>query len=110
MAKKEAKVKMRKIDIRSFKQERGDIVIDYPMKQNLKNMLMFRISGSELYDRIATANKIMVAEKFVHFSEEEWSKLEQAIRAFPACTSNDEELVKRVLEAEKVEMEEKKEG
>ena len=102
------KTKMRKIDIGKFKYKRGNTTLDYPMRQNLKDMLMFRVSGGTLYDRIPIGNKIMLSDNHVLLTEEEWKKLEQAIRAFPNCTSNDEELIKRVFEAEKVEVEERK--
>lgn len=103
-------IEMRKIDLRPYfnVERRTGLRIPYNVKQMLVDILFFRISGEVLYGRIPLADKIRTSNDFVHLEESEYMTLREGIAKFSSCSSNDEELVKRVFDAEKVEMKEKK--
>lgn len=105
-----SEIEMRKIDLRPYLIMRIDQKIPYDVKQMLVNILFFRISGDVLYSRIPVADKIRTSDDFVCLEESEYKMLKEGVGKFPSFGSNDEKLVKRIFEAEKVEMEEKKEA
>jgi hypothetical protein len=85
--------------------------IPYIMKDSLVELLFARelnISGPELLERDDLARKIMAADGHVLLEEAEWGKFNDACANLTHFGKPDIEMVRRVMKAEAVEVEEKK--
>lgn len=85
--------------------------IPYIMKDSMVELLFSRdlnISGPELLERDDLARKIMAADGHVLLEEAEWGKLNDACANLSHFGKPDIEMVRRVMKAEPVEVEEKK--
>lgn len=91
---------------------RGSIVRDYDVKGSMINVLFtLRISGREAWEkRDPLAKKIKIHDGEVLLEADEYAMLLKAFEGFQGAGRNEEELLKRIFEAEEVEMEEKKEA
>ncbi len=106
---------MRKIDVTSYKLKvhtpEGDKEIDYDTKTFLIAALLhpqLRLTGKDVLERGPLMNKIEQCDGTLLVEEADYLKLKQAFETVQGFTINDMTLVKRVLEAKKVEIEEKK--
>jgi len=90
---------------------RSPIMQDYDVKGSMINVLFtLRISGKEAWEkRDPLAKKIKSHDGHVFLETDEYAMLLRAFEQFQGAGKNEEELLKRVFEAEEVEMEEKKE-
>ena len=105
---------MRKIDVTPYKLQahmpEGTKEIDYDAKNMLIAVILhpqLRLTGRELLARGNLTDKIEQCDGTLLVEEADYSKMKQAFETVRGFTLNDMELVKRVLEAEKVEVEEK---
>lgn len=94
------------------KREKGDtITIRYSVKDSLLVMLFhpdLRIQAKELLDRDKLAHRLdECKEKFILLEETEYSMIKRAVDTISGYGRNDVELVRRVLDAETVEVQEK---
>jgi len=109
---------MRKIslvgyDIPAIDQETGkETTRPYEIKTVLINLLFhpeLKLGGRELLQTQKVATRIEECkEDYILLEETEYSKIKQAIESIKGFSKYDVELVERVLEAEFVEVEEKK--
>ena len=84
---------------------------DYNFKDSLIFLMFQRelqLAGKGLLEQNILAEKILKAEKEIILEEVDYSKLKKAIESFKGATRNEVELVRRVLECPKIEVEEKK--
>ena len=109
---------MRKIDVRNY-----DVVIPVPdgedktdfyrVKESLEMCLlhpMLRLDGRELLVRGKIVDKISAADGTLMLEDEEYKKLKSAFETVTGFSKNDMEIVRRVLEAEEIEVAETKKG
>lgn len=84
----------------------------YEVKDALVEILFARclgLSGAEILKRDDLAHKIMdCADGKVLLEEEEWNKFVTAVNTVKGLGRTDVELVRRIIEAPKIEVEEKK--
>lgn len=108
---------MRKIDLSDYsahvRDEKGEWTdLPYEVKDSMVEILMARelqLSGRELLSRDDLARKIRnCANSNVLLEEEEWNKIVTAVETVKGLGRTDVEFVRRVLEAEKIEVEAKK--
>ena len=89
-----------------------DIQFPYPTKDSLLTMMFDRglgLNGAELIKQQALALKIEACkEGEILLEEEEWERLFTAINTVKGLGRNDHTLIKRITEAEEVEVETKK--
>ena len=101
---------MHKIDVSSYpidvKLPTGEMKnVPYGVKEMLVGVLLhpsLQISGAELYSRMPIADKIKKADGEVLLEEDEYAKLNAAVNTIQGFGMNDNELVRRVIEAEEV--------
>jgi hypothetical protein len=112
-------VKARKISVKPYQVEgllengsRG--MISYQVKKSLGDIILapqLRLNGLNLLRNSKIADKIISCEdEFVLLESTEYAILKEAVNDLAVFGKNDVELVKRVLEAEEVAVEEKKGG
>lgn len=108
---------MRQIDLSNYsvrvRDEKGMwIDLPYEVKDSIIEMLFARdlqLSGRELLKRDELARKLSAcADGNVLLEEEEWNKLVMAVETVKGLGRPDVELVHRILEAPKIEVEAKK--
>ena len=108
---------MRKINTKNYTvdvKEPGTnklIPLPYEVKELLVGVLMhpsLQIAGAELYKRMPIADKIKKADGEVLLEEEEYAKLLDAVNRIQGFGMNDSELVRRVIEAKEIPVEESK--
>ena len=87
----------------------GPIMQDYDVKGSIINVLFtLRVSGKEAWEkRDPLAKKLKVHNGHILLETDEYEMLLKAFEQFQGAGKNEEELLKRVFEAEEVEMEEK---
>lgn len=103
---------MHKINVSSYpinvKTPAGDMLnVDYNVKEMLVGVLLhpsLGLTGLELYNRTPLADKIKKADGFLLLEEDEYNKLLGAVKSIKGFGMNDGELVKRVIEAEEVDV------
>ena len=102
---------MHKINIETYEMEvklpSGEMTkLPYEMKETLVGVLLhpaLNITGAELYTRMPIADKIKKADDgSVLLEDEEYNKLLSAVNTIKGFGMNDSEMVRRVIEAEKV--------
>ena len=108
---------MRKVVISDYKvkarsQETGEVVeAPYNVKESVISVLFLpslQLQAKELLERDKLANKINdTSDGFVLLEDAEFAKLEAAVNTHKGFSKNDVEFVRRVLEAETVEVAEK---
>lgn len=87
------------------------VMIPYQTKYSIIELLFARdlnISGVDLLERDDLANKIRGSNGEVLLEEAEWGKLNDACTLLTHFSKPDVEMVRRIMKAEKVEVEEKK--
>lgn len=108
---------MRRIDLSNYsvrvRDDKGKWTgLPYEVKDSMIELLLsreLRLSGRELLDRDDLAKKIRdCPDGSILLEEGEWNKLVQSAETITGLGRPDVELVRRILEAEKVEVEEKK--
>ena len=85
--------------------------VPYDVKEALNSIIFhpeLKLGGREIILRGKLAEKIDKAEKEILLEETDYSKLKQAFETVKGFSKNEVELCKRVLEAELIEVEEKK--
>lgn len=89
---------------------RGLVVNDYNVKESILNILfMLRVSGREAWEkRDPLADKIKIHNGHVLLERDEYAMLLKAFEQFQGAGKNEQELLRRVFEAEEVVIEEKK--
>lgn len=106
---------MHKIDVSSYKVEVKDlatsqpVTIDYEVKEMLVGILLhptLQMTGAEMYARMPIADKIKSADGEVLLEDNEYSKLLDAVNRIKGFGMNDRELVKRVIDARGVAVQE----
>ena len=106
---------MRKINLENYmleaRNEKNEIVnMPYDVKGSLIGVLFhpeLKLSGRELLLRDKLANKINDTESEILLEETDYSKVKLAVESINGYTRNDVEFVRRVLEAEEIEVKEK---
>ena len=106
---------MRKINLENYmleaRNEKNEIVkMPYDVKSSLIGVLFhpeLKLSGRELLLRDKLANKINDTESEILLEETDFLKIKMAIESIDGYTRNDVEFVRRVLEAEEIEVKEK---
>jgi len=101
---------MHKIDVSSYpirvKLPTGEMEsVQYGVKEMLVGVLLhpsLQIAGAELYKRMPIADKIKKADDTLLLEDDEYAKLLDAVNRIQGFGMNDAELVKRVIDAEKV--------
>lgn len=97
------------IEIRN---EKGEIAkAPYDVKTSLTSVLLspiLQLDGRELLMRGKIVDRIEAADGHILLETADYSKLKKAFETVKGFSKNDIELVRRVLEAENVEVEEKK--
>ena len=108
---------MRQIDLASYsvrvRDEKGEWVdLPYMVKDSMVEILFSRdlqLSGRELLKRDELAHKISgCTDSKALLEEEEWNKFVMAVETIKGLGRPDVELVRRILEAPKIEVEAKK--
>lgn len=85
--------------------------LPYNVKGSLAGILFhpdLKIGGQELLLRGKLAEKIEIAENEILIEDSDYAKLKKAVETITGYIQNDIEFVKRVLEAEEVEVTEKR--
>jgi len=113
--------KMRKLIIKDYNvdgmDEQGTIItIPYNVRRSIDNVMLAsgpmtsqQLSGSDLLRNARISQKItMCKEGFILLEESEYQIMRQSFESFKGYGRNEVELVRRVYEAEKVEVQEKK--
>lgn len=107
---------MRKIAISDYKvkakNETGETIeAPYNVKESLVSVLFqpeLQLSATQLLEQNKLANKINdTKDGFVLLEDADYDKLKLALDAVKGLTRNDVEFVKRILEAEQVNVKEK---
>lgn len=107
---------MRRIDLSNYtvtlRKEDGESTdLPYQMKDSTIEVLFARelqLSGRELLARDDLARKIRdCPDGSILLEEQEWNKLVQAVTTVTGLSQQDVQLVRRILEAPEVEVEEK---
>lgn len=108
---------MRQINLSDYsvrlRDEKGEYKdVPYDVKDVMIEILLSRslgLSGAEILKRDGLAHKIMdCTDGMVLLEEDEWDKFVTAINTVKGLGRDDVELVRRILEAEKIEVEPKK--
>ena len=108
---------MRQVDLSDYsvrvRDEKGEWTnLPYEVKDSMIELLMARelqLTGREILARDDIARKIRdCTDSHVLLEEEEWSKLIVAIDTIRGLGRPDVELIRRITEAQKIEVEEKK--
>jgi len=106
---------MRKINLVNYmvqvRTQEGIQEVPYDVKEALNSIIFhpeLKLGGREIILRGKLAEKIDKAEKEILLEETDYSKLKQAFETVKGFSKNEVELCKRVLEAELIEVEEKK--
>lgn len=107
---------MRQIDVSNYsvrvRGEEGEWTdLPYEVKDSMIEVLLARdqqLSGPGLLKRNDLARKVMAADGVVLLEETEWDELVTAFSTVKGLGRPDVELVRRVLEAQKIEVETKK--
>jgi len=91
---------------------KGKIEQEYAVKDSMISILFtLKVPGKEAWEkRDPLANKIKSHDGKVILDPEEYAMLLRAFEQFQGAGKNEEELLKRVFEAEEIEVEEKKRG
>lgn len=105
---------MRKIDISSYpiqiKTPTGEpLDIQYDMKEMLVGLLLHTslgLTGQEIYKRTPIADKIKNADGEVLLEEDEYAKILGAVNTVKGFGMNDREMVRRIIDAKEVAVEE----
>lgn len=85
-------------------------IIPYNIKNSIINILFhpdLNLDGVELLLRDKLANKIEKAENEILLEETDYLKIKTAVETITGYNRNDIEFVRRILEAEKIEVVEK---
>lgn len=106
---------MRKIDLSKYEvvvpSADGQAKTDfYDVKESLSMCLThpsLQLDGRELLKRSKIIDKIEAADGTLMLEEAEYDKVKQAFETIKGFSKNDMELVRRVLEAEEIEVKEK---
>ncbi|GAH92922.1 unnamed protein product [marine sediment metagenome] len=106
---------MRKIDVTSYKlkvqmPKGGTKEVDYDAKTFLIAALLhpqLRLTGKDVLERGPLMDKIEQCDGTLLVEEADYLKLKQAFETVQGFTLNDMTLVKRVLEAKQIDVEEK---
>lgn len=109
---------MRRVNLESYTIQLRDrdsgeqVEAPYDVKTSLINVLFhpdLELQATELLERDKLAHKILdCSNGFVLLEDAEYGKLEDSLEVCKGLTRNDVEFVKRIREAEQVEVEEKK--
>ena len=106
---------MRKINLVNYmvqmRTAEGITEMPYDVKEALSNIIFhpeLKLGGREIILRGKLAEKIEKAGKEIILEETDYSKIKQAFETIKGFTKNELELCTRVLEAELIEVEEKK--
>ena len=107
---------MRKLSLKNYKvevmTEKGTEFIDYQVVQSLINVLFhpeLQLGGMALLEQNELAGKILVNDgKEILLEDSEYAKVKQPFDIIKGFGKNDVELVRRILQAETVEVAEKK--
>ena len=108
---------MRKIDVSNYpiqiKTPTGEMHdIQYAVKEMLVGVLLhsaLRLTGQEVYNRMPIADKIKkhdLSKGKLLLEEDDYSKLLSAVKTIQGFGMNDAEMVRRVIEAEEVAVQE----
>ncbi|MBA7499968.1 hypothetical protein ES703_35376 [subsurface metagenome] len=93
-------------------EESGMVDVPYHFKESMIELLFARdneLNGMELLERDKLAHKIYdCSDGIVLLEENEWGKFCNALEAVKGLGRSDVEFVRRILKAEKVEVEAKK--
>ena len=107
---------MRKIDLTQYKVKvptpDGSTEIDYNVKESLQACLFhpaLKLDGREVLKRGKLSDKIEEADGSILLEEEDYRKVKQAFETIEGFQKADIELCRRVLECDKIEVEEKAE-
>ena len=88
-----------------------DVTAPYHVKDSILNLMFIRdlqLSGAELVKQNVLAMKLeQCKDSEILLEDEEYQRIKKAIDTFRGFSRNDVELVRRVNEAEKVEVEQK---
>jgi len=88
-----------------------DAEFPYPVKDSILNLLFvpaLQLNGAELVKQNVLAMKLeQCKEDNILLEDEEYNRIKKAIDTFKGFGKNDVELVERINEAEKVEVEQK---
>lgn len=98
---------MRKINLENYSMIVDEQPTPYGVKGSLIMCLLhpsLQLSGRELLLRNKIGEKIENAEEFVLLEDAEYAKLESAFETVTGFSQNDVELVRRVFEAESIEV------
>lgn len=103
---------MREINLENYKiKDREGQEVDYPVKDVLLDMLYhpeLKLNGRGILERNDLAkNLVDCKEKVLLLEEGDYVKLKQAFEIITGFSKNDVELVKRVLNAQEVEVKKK---
>ncbi len=110
---------MKKINLKNYevegKDEKGDLVkAPYEVKGSMVSILYhpdLKLGGRDLLLAHKLADKIESCKKnFILLEEIDYQKLKKAVDTATGFSKHDVEFVKRILEAEDVEVEEKDKG
>jgi len=100
----------RKVDLRDYDVTLPDErVVPYHVRNSLCEILMnpgLKLNGPDLLKRNAVGQKILDATDSVLLEGGEWNLLVSGVEACQGLGRNDVELVKRIMEAEVVEVDE----
>lgn len=91
--------------------EPATVDIPYRVKDSLIEILFARdnqLGGREILERDKLAHKILESDGVVMLEEADWQKMVAAIEAVKGLGRTDVELVHRILDAEQIEVEEKR--
>lgn len=107
-------MKMRKIELQNYlvklTRENGEVESKpYNVKESIISCFLhpaLKLTGRELLLRGKLTKQIEEANGSILIEEENYRKLKQAFERIEGFTRNDMELVRRVLEAEEIEVEE----
>jgi hypothetical protein len=87
--------------------------IDYDVKESLVELLFsptMKLGGTQLLKSQQVAEKILDAEDSVLLEDEEYNLIQKSVENFQGFGRREVELVKRVLEAEKVDVNKESKG
>ena len=106
---------MRKLNLENYinkiRTNEGFKNVEYFLKDSLVFMMFNRelqLAGMRLLEQNILAEKILKAGKEIILEEAEYGKIKIAIDTFAGCSRAEVQLVKRVLECPKIDIEEKK--
>jgi len=107
---------MRKIDVTNYPvvlgmQNGQEVIEDFKVKESLEICLFhpqLQLDGRELLKRRKILQKIEEADGTLLLEDDEWEKLKIAFETIKGLSKNELPLVERVIEAEEIEVKEKK--